>query len=108
MNWQPGSMTQRSAPSTSRICDTVFHIKPQKIDACWAISSAAKVTPKTMPKNLARSPVSILSAIQLMRRLHGSRFGRARIEAPQRGQGKVGDVVGPRRGVAQPSGLGTG
>src|SRR5437899_931731 len=37
-----------------------------KIDACCAMSSAAKATPAMMPRYLARSPVSIFSAIQFM------------------------------------------
>jgi len=32
----------------------------------WAISSDANAMPKTMPKYFVRSPVSILSAIQVM------------------------------------------
>ena len=36
------------------------------MDACCAINSAAKVTPETMPRNFARSPMSIFSAIQFM------------------------------------------
>src|SRR5262249_49875183 len=39
---------------------------PTNMDSCWAISSVAKATPKRSPRYLARSPVSIFSAIQPM------------------------------------------
>ena len=57
-------MTQRSAPVMSVICPQVRSIKPQKIEPCWVISKAAKVSPRTMPRNFALSPTSILIAIQ--------------------------------------------
>src|SRR5215208_2719556 len=50
----------------SRIWLVVKSIRPQKIEACCAINSAANVTPRMMPKNLARLPVSIFSATQPM------------------------------------------
>src|SRR2546430_413849 len=59
-------MTQMSASRTSRIWLPVRVRMPMKIDTCWVISSVAKVTPKTRPKYLLRSPVSMRSAIQLM------------------------------------------
>ena len=66
MNWTLASMTQMSAPWMSRIWLVVNSISPQKIEACCAISSAANVTPRMMPKNLARLPVSIFNATQPM------------------------------------------
>src|SRR6516162_6418371 len=59
-------MTQISAPWISRIWLVVFLISPQKIELCWAMSSAAKLTPNTIPKYFALSPISILSATQFM------------------------------------------
>src|SRR5262245_51488353 len=50
----------------SRIWLVVFRISPQKIALCCAIRSAAKLTPKTMPKYFALSPISIFSATQFM------------------------------------------
>ena len=50
----------------SRIWLVVCSIRPQKIDACCAINSAAKATPRMMPRYLPRLPVSILSAIQFI------------------------------------------
>ncbi len=44
----------------------VLRIRPTKMDACWAIKSAAKATPKMMPKYFDRSPVSIFRATQFM------------------------------------------
>src|SRR4051812_37000493 len=57
-------MTQRSAPVMSKIWPAVRDIRPQKIDPCWVIRSEAKVRPRTIPKNFARSPISIFIAIQ--------------------------------------------
>ena len=59
-------MTQMSTSAMSWIVEVVRSSRPQPIDACWAISRAAKVTPAMMPRYLARSPVSIFSAIQVM------------------------------------------
>src|SRR5262245_10333733 len=60
-------MTQMSASRTSRIGFPVRVRMPMKIDTCCVIRSVANVTPKMSPRNLLRSPVSILSAIQLIR-----------------------------------------
>ena len=58
-------MTQMSQSEMSRIWLVVRAKMPTKIDTCWAISTVANITPKTMPRYLARSPVSILNAIQV-------------------------------------------
>ena len=44
-----GSMTQRSAPVMSVIWPQVRSIRPQKIDPCCVIRSAANVSPRTIP-----------------------------------------------------------
>jgi hypothetical protein len=72
MNWTFLSITQRSAPWMSRIWLVVFRISPQKIELCWAISRAAKLTPKTMPKYFVLSPVSIFRATQFISLSFGS------------------------------------
>src|SRR5207237_6312971 len=59
------SMTQTSIPLMFRIWLVVSIMIPQKIDICWDMSSAANVTPKTIPRNLVRSPTSIWSAVQI-------------------------------------------
>src|SRR5215475_11402469 len=59
-------MTQTSESRTSRIWFPVRVRMPMKIDTCWVMSSVAKVTPKTRPRYLLRSPVSMRSAIQVM------------------------------------------
>jgi hypothetical protein len=51
---------------TSWICEPDRRSMPQKIAACWAINSDAKVMPRTMPKYLPRLPVSIRMATQFM------------------------------------------
>ena len=48
------------------LCGRCASIRPQKIDPCCMISAAAKVKPRTMPRNLALSPTSIFKAIQYM------------------------------------------
>jgi hypothetical protein len=65
-NWTFRSITQISGPSTSRIWLTVSDISPQKIEACWAIRTAANTTPKMIPRYLTRLPTSIFQAIQSM------------------------------------------
>src|SRR5262249_12186595 len=59
-------MTQMSASRTSRIWFPVRVRMPMKIDTCCVIKSVANVTPKTSPRYLLRSPVSIRNAIQVM------------------------------------------
>ena len=65
-NWTFLSITQMPGPSTSRIWLTVSDISPQKIDDCCAISSAANITPNTMPRYFTRFPISIFQATQSM------------------------------------------
>src|SRR5579872_1443520 len=77
MNSTLGSVTQMSTSAMSWIVEVVRSSRPQQIDPCCAISSAAKVTPATIPRYLARSPVNIFSAIQFMvtpSTKHGRRF----------------------------------
>ena len=87
----------------SVICPAVRSIRPQKIDPCWVISSAAKVRPMTIPKNFARSPVSIFNAIQVIvappRPGRPGLAGRLARRVERRGhaerrQGETRDVVG--------------
>src|SRR5262245_44468902 len=67
-----------------------------KMDTWCEMSSDANPTPKMIPRYLARSPVSILSAIQIMAG-SGLRFSgrRARLDRlAESAQREVGDVVG--------------
>src|SRR5262249_19003318 len=89
------SITQISASRTSAIWLVVRAMMPAKIDTCCAISTVAKATPKMMPKDLLRSPVSILSAIQFMARLlvlRGVLRGRECRLLAQRAQRDRGDM----------------
>src|SRR5262245_30369014 len=54
------------APWMSRTWLVVSSIRPQKIEACWAMSTVAKATPKMMARYLPRLPVSIRKATQII------------------------------------------
>src|SRR5262245_53737208 len=88
-------MTQTSASRMSRIWLAVRRMMPTNSATCCDISSVAKVMPKTMPRNLARSPVGILRATQFM----ASPLLEARRRQAQRRQREVCNVFGHAAGA---------
>src|SRR5262249_42307845 len=100
-------MTQMSASRTSRIGFPVRFRMPMKIDTCCVIRSVANVTPKMSPRNLLRSPVSILSAIQLIRCPLSSREGLAFPRCGKQGRGQTGETCDSISQVHQSQGLAT-
>ncbi len=62
----PLFITQMSAPWVSRIRPVVRSMTPQNVALCSVISNEANDIPTTMARYFPRSPVSILSATQVI------------------------------------------
>ena len=61
-----GSITQISGSVVSVRNPNVRVISPRNIADCWVMSSDANVNPMTMPRYLARSPISIFKAMKFI------------------------------------------
>ena len=108
----PGSITQMSGRLTSSMKAKVRDISPTKIDGCWVMISAAKVTPMIMPRYLPRSPNSIERAmISIGAARTGSRgkavrhrplkVGRFTPGRQTRGRGGRKRLAGPRQSASR-------